>query len=209
MPIAAYAFTISFALPVLIALGAMNGGAWLLGAPAYAWFVTTALDRFFGLNDANADPQTSEDELFWHRFVTWSWAPAQTLIIIGCFWAASLGHLTEREQVYLMIGLGIATGGIGINFAHELIHSKNALERRAGDLLLTSVAYGHFATEHIYNHHRYVATPKDPVTARYNEGFWAFFPRAVWGTLASAWRIDLDMLRRRGKSALSLANPWW
>lgn len=209
MPVAAVAFSISFAMPVLIALAATWGGLWLLGPPIYGWIATTVLDRFVGLNESNPDPQTDDRVLFWHRFVTWAWIPMQVAVIVYCFYAAQAGHLSDREQIYLMVGLGIATGGIGITYAHELIHSKNVWERRGGELLLGSVLYGHFTTEHLYNHHRYVGTPKDPVTARYNEGFWRFFPRAVWGSAASAWLIDIDMLRRRGKSPFSLANPWF
>ena len=209
MPVAAYAFAISFAMPVLIGLAAYWGGPWLLGPPIYGWFVTTILDRLIGANEMNADPMTDEKALFWHRFVTWLWIPMQLAILFGCLWAAAQGHLGTREQIYLMVGAGIATGGVGITYAHELIHSKNLWERRGGELLLASVAYAHFTTEHLFNHHRYVGTPKDPVTARYNEGFWAFFPRAVWGSAASAWRIDVDRLKRRGRSAFALATPWF
>ncbi|MDG1971167.1 MAG: hypothetical protein P8I56_09345 [Paracoccaceae bacterium] len=40
MPVAAYAFLISFALPALIALAAIYGGPFLAGVPIYAWGVT-------------------------------------------------------------------------------------------------------------------------------------------------------------------------
>ena len=208
MPVAAYAFAISFMMPILIGMAALWGGPWLLGPPIYGWFVTTILDRLIGHNESNPDPLTSDRDLFWHRFVTWLWTPVQIGLIVGALWAAANGHLSTREQIYLMIGVGIATGGVGITYAHELIHSKNWWERKAGETILASVAYAHFTTEHLYNHHRYVATPKDPVTARYNEGFWVFFPRAVWGSAASAWRIDADRLRRRGRSVFGIANPW-
>lgn len=210
MPVAAYAFSISFFMPVLIALAAIFGGAWMLGAPLYAWFVTSIFDRVMGPNNDNPDPHTSDAQLFWHRSVTWAWVPMQTAMILGAIYAASLpDHLPDRFGIYLMIGVGVATGGIGITYAHELIHSKNKWERWGGELLLASVCYGHFSTEHIYNHHRYVATPKDPVTARYAEGFWRFFLRAVWGTAASAWEVDTNHLRRRGRAIFGLSNPWY
>ncbi len=209
MPVAAYAFAISFAMPVLIALAATYGSWWLLGVPIYAWFVTSIFDRIMGRNEGNPDPQTSDRALFWHRFITWMWIPTQIAMIVGALYAATLpDHLPGRFGIYLMVGLGIATGGIGITYAHELIHSRNRWERWGGELLLASVFYAHFKTEHLYNHHRYVGTPKDPVTARYAEGFWRFFPRAVWGSAASAWEVDMDHLRRRGRSPFSLANPW-
>ena len=47
------------------------------------------------------------------------------------------------------------------------------------DLLLASVLYSHFRSEHLRVHHLWVGTPRDPVTARYNEGFHRFFPRVL------------------------------
>lgn len=209
MPVAAYAFLISFALPALIALAAIYGGPFLAGVPIYAWGVTSFLDGILGQNNDNPDPQTPEQDTFWHRVITIVWAPIQVITIIGCLYAASLGHLPLNQQVWLFMGLGVATGSIGINYAHELIHQRAKIEKWAGEWLLSSVFYGHFTTEHLYNHHLYVATPKDPVTARYNEGFWRFLPRAVIGTATSAWEIDADRQRRRGLGVLSLSNPWW
>ncbi|MEM7271274.1 MAG: alkane 1-monooxygenase, partial [Pseudomonadota bacterium] len=45
--------------------------------------------------------------------------------------------------------------------------------------------------------------------ARYGEGFWRFFPRAVWGSARSAWEIDIDRQRRRRRSVFGAGNPWW
>ena len=209
MPVAAYAFLISFALPGLIALAAIHGGPFLAGVPIYAWGVTSILDRVLGRNEDNPDTQIPDRDLFWHRLITIAWAPIQTLTILGCLYAASLGHLPTNQQIWLFAGLGVATGSIGINYAHELIHQRPWIERMAGEWLLSSVFYGHFTTEHLYNHHLYVATPKDPVTARYNEGFWRFLPRAVIGTATSAWAIDAERQRRRGRAVSAFSNPWW
>lgn len=210
MPIAAYAFAISFIMPALIALAVLVDPAWMWGVPVYAWFVTSIFDRIMGLNQANPDVATPDRALFWHRFVTWAWVPTQAVMILGALYAAALpGHMSDRADVFLMICVGIASGGIGITYAHELIHSKNRWERWAGEFLLGSVAYGHFATEHVHNHHRYVGTPKDPVTARYMETVWAFLIRAIWGSARSAWEIDAARQRKRGRPVLGLSNPWW
>ena len=48
-----------------------------------------------------------------------------------------------------------------------------------GDLLLASVLYSHFRSEHLLVHHSWVATPRDAVSARYDEGFYGFFLRVL------------------------------
>lgn len=209
MPVAAAAFAVSFVMPALLIIAAQAGGLWLIGVPVYAWFASSILDRLIGPELTNADTSLTDRDLFWHRFVTWAWVPTQIAMIFAAIWAASQGHLSEREANWLMIGVGIATGTVGINYAHELVHSKAQFERGLGEVLLTSVCYGHFATEHVYNHHRYVGTPKDPVSSRYGEIVYLFLLRAIWGTATSAWRIDAERERKRGRAAFGLRNPWW
>lgn len=203
-------YTISFTILPLIALAAMFGG-WALTLPFIgAWVVVTLLDRALGLDTSNFDPSLPAHRFFWHRAVTWAWVPAQFAMIVGCLWAVSLpGHLGTGEKVALMAGLGVATGGIGITYAHELIHRRPRWERLLGEILLVSTGYGHFATEHLHGHHVTVATPADPVTARRGESFWAFLPRAVIGSLLSAWRLDRQRLHRRGRPVWHPGNPFW
>ena len=40
-----------------------------------------------------------------------------------------------------VIGVGVITGTVGINYSHELLHQKNKTERTLGDLLLAMVMY--------------------------------------------------------------------
>jgi alkane 1-monooxygenase len=58
-------------------------------------------------------------------------------------------------------------------------------------------------------HHRYVATPRDPVTARYNEHFWRFFPRVLRESLVSAFNAEKAMLARKGLAWYHPSNPFW
>ena len=76
-----------------------------------------------------------------------------------------------------MLVQGMISGAVGITFAHELMHQKTKSERFLSDLLMGMAFYGHFRTEHVHVHHRFVGTKKDAVTARYNESFYTFFLR--------------------------------
>ncbi len=118
--------------------------------------------------------------LFWHRLVTLVWLPVQLTVIYGMiWWVTRTDHLSAWEIVVIFFGVGLISGAIGINYSHELMHQKNRVERWLADLLLASVLYSHFRTEHLLVHHRYVGTPRDTVTARYNEGFHRFFWRVL------------------------------
>jgi alkane 1-monooxygenase len=75
--------------------------------------------------------------------------------------------------------------------------------------LLASVLYSHFRSEHLRVHHLWVGTPRDPVTARYNEGFHRFFPRVLVQCLMSAWGAERAMLARRGLRWWNGSNPFW
>ena len=62
---------------------------------------------------------------------------------------------------------------------HLLSHQKNFKEKLLADSLLGMAIYGHFRTEHILVHHRYVGTKYDAVTARFDESFYKFFLRVL------------------------------
>ena len=153
--------------------------------PLVTWYLFSLLDAVLGLNLENADLEATDDDLYWYRLVTLIWVPAQFLTVFGLIWyVPQADHLGTFERVALFFGVGVITGTIGINYSHELMHQKNRLERFLADVLLAMVLYSHFRSEHLLVHHRYVATPRDPVTARYNEGFHRFYPRVLRQSLS-------------------------
>lgn len=207
---AALPFWMSLLMLPLVVLAAMRGGFWWLLMPGYAWYLTTALDGVLGLNEDNPSPEAAPDRLFWHRGVTIIWFPLQFAAIFGTIWYAThSGHLSGLEKLGLFFGIGVLSGSIGIVYAHELLHQKSALERWLGDLLLASVLYSHFRTEHLLVHHSWVGTPRDAVSARYDEGFYRFFGRVLRDSPVSAWRAETRMLARAGRKPLDRRNPFW
>ncbi|WP_372803019.1 alkane 1-monooxygenase [Paracoccus seriniphilus] len=207
---AAAPFWMSVVMIPLVILAATRGGFWWLLLPGYAWYLTTAMDGVLGLNENNPDPEAELSQLFWHRAVTLIWFPLQFLAIFGSIYHATHGgHLSGLEQLGLFFGIGVLSGTIGIVYAHELLHQKTRLERWCGDLLLATVLYSHFRTEHLLVHHSWVATPRDAVSARYNEGFYRFFWRVLRESPVSAWRAETRMLARAKRSIWDRRNPFW
>ena len=196
------------AVPVGLA-GALLGGWAVLLMPAYTWGLYALLDAALGLNMEDADPETPEADLLWYRLVTLIWFPVQFGMLVFLLWYVPSADLNALEKIGIFFGQGVMSGTIGIVYAHELMHQKNRVERWLGDLLLASVLYSHFRTEHLLVHHLYVGTPRDAVTARYGQSFYRMFLRVLVEGPGSAWRAEAAMLKRRGEGAFSWRNPFW
>jgi alkane 1-monooxygenase len=93
-----------------------------------------------------------------------------------------------------MAVVGSSSGYSGIVVAHELIHRPRKRWQQLGRLLLVTVLYEHFFTEHIRGHHVRVGTPEDPATARFGESFQRFYLRTVPAQFRSAWRLEAARL---------------
>ena len=102
--------------------------------------------------------------------------------------------------------VGMSGGSIGITTAHELIHRQSKFMRSLGVILLILCLYGHFRIEHVYGHHRNVATKEDPVTARKGENFYFYFIRCVINSVISSWNIEKDILKKKNSNIYSLKN---
>lgn len=203
-------FWMSLCLIPLLWIVACAGSWWVLLVPAVTWYLFSALDGVLGLNIENADLETTEDELYWYRLVTLIWPALQFVTLFGLIWfATSTDHLSLIAKIGLFFGVGVVTGTVGINYSHELMHQKDRRERWLADFLLAMVMYGHFRSEHLLVHHRYVGTPRDPVTARYNEGFYRFFPRVLVGVWRSSFRAEKEMLARKGLPWSDFSNPFF
>ncbi|MCY1126533.1 alkane 1-monooxygenase [Frigidibacter sp. RF13] len=209
-PLAALPFWLSLGLLPCVWLAATRGGWALLALPVYGWVLLPLFDVALGINEENPDTETPEKKLFWYRLITLIWFPIQAMVIYGALWWATQTDALELwEKFGLFFGVGIVTGAVGIVYAHELMHQKNAPERWLGDLLLATVLYSYYRTEHLLVHHRYVGTPRDAVSARYNENFHRFFLRVLREGPGSAWRAEKQMLARAGRGPFHRTNPFW
>lgn len=203
-------FWLSLTLIPLAWIGAVNGGWTVLLLPLATWYLFSGLDAVLGLNLENADPNIGDEHLKAYALITQLWAPLQFVTLFGLIWYVPRAeHLGALESILLFFGVGVITGTVGINYSHELMHQKNRTERWLGDVLLSMVLYSHFRTEHLLVHHRYVGTPRDAVTARYNEGFHRYFPRVLREGLRSAFQAEKDMLARKNLPWSDLSNPFF
>lgn len=179
---------------------------WFWG-PILIFGVFPPLDLLIG-RDAENPP---ESVLKWleqdryYRWCTYAFLPLQYagLVFACALWAGDT--LTVLDKLGLALTEAMVSG-IAINTAHELGHKRDRLERRLSKIALAQSGYGHFFVEHNRGHHVRVATPEDPASARMGESFWAFLPRTVAGSLASAWELEKEWLARHGRSVWSVHN---
>ena len=201
-------FALSLTFVPIAVMAVTFGGVWTVAGAIYGLMLIPIADIFVGLNTENAAKE-SVGSPFWYRVITWAWVPIQLGIIFSLIAAAGTDRLSEDELLAAAVSTGLMTGGIGITYAHEMMHQTNRFERALAEILMTSTLYGHFCIEHIAGHHVKVATLKDPATARFGEAFYWFFPRAIFGSLFSAWGIQRLRLQNRGRSLWHLSNAFW
>jgi alkane 1-monooxygenase len=97
----------------------------------------------------------------------------------------------DTVMTFLVVG---GSSGFSIITAHELIHRKSGWAQGVGRLLLCTVLYEHFYTEHLRGHHVRVGRPEDPATANFGETYEGFFKRTVPAQFRSAWRLEARRL---------------
>lgn len=114
--------------------------------------------------------------------------------------------LSIWDKVGRIGSMGLLCGTFGINIGHELGHRHTVFEQTLAKMALLTSLYMHFFIEHNKGHHKMVATPNDPSSARYGEPLYAFWPRTILFTHISAWHIANEEQRKKGEPVLSLGN---
>jgi alkane 1-monooxygenase len=200
--------SIPFAFTASILVFSLTGQwLYLLFAPAIIHIAIPVLDFTFG-EDFSNPPESAVDDLnkdFFYRVLVWLYVPFQ---LIGTVFGTCLA-VTQSLDWYAYIALVFTVGstnGIGIGTAHELGHKQELVDRWFSKIALAPSMYGHFFVEHNRGHHKRVATPEDPASARMGEGFWSFLLRTVSGSLISAWDLERERLKRKGKGVWSIHN---
>jgi alkane 1-monooxygenase len=207
-----YAWMTSLFMPVFPLLGIWLyfsfGHEWLLAIPLLTSYTLIPLaDHLIGMDENNPPeeivPQLEEDR--YYRWLTWATVPMHFVVLIAI--AVFVG--TQSLSIVSVIVMAITAGtysGLGINTAHELGHKKTSIERLLAKIVLAVPAYGHFCIEHNYGHHRDVATPEDPASARMGQSIYRFMLREIPGAFMRGWQVEKLRLQRLGKRTWSLQN---
>lgn len=87
-------------------------------------------------------------------------------------------------------------GSLSSLAGHELVHHKNFIHKMAGNWPYTQFLYSHFWTEHTQGHHKYLATPLDPVCHDKGVDIYTGIVKAVVGTHVTSWDREIERLTR-------------
>jgi len=184
-----------YALPLIIFAGAARSfvttGFEIWIPVLYAFFIIPLAELFIKPSEANIN---NDDEKFIasnriYDYFLYTIVPLQYLLLLLFLKDITNESLSLWDKTGRTMAMGLLCGVFGINVAHELGHRVNKTEQLLAKCLLLTSLYMHFFIEHNRGHHKDVATPYDPSTARYNQTLYAFWIRSILGVYRKAWII--------------------
>ena len=198
--------------PLTIYLASWNAfqhTGWMTWLPMlYAWILIPVIELF--IHPDNSNLSTAEEEMArsnrWYDYMLYIIVPFQYAALYFFLVSLETPGLLWWEITGRIFSMGLLCGTFGINVAHELGHRNNPMEQTLAKILLASSLYIHFFIEHNKGHHKNVATPEDPSSARYNEPVYTFYFRTIVYSYLSAWHIANDDCRKKHGSIFSIHN---
>ncbi|MCB0770884.1 MAG: alkane 1-monooxygenase [Flavobacteriales bacterium] len=201
-------YAVTFVIPMLAIAAFKWNGMWTWAVPFYAFIITPILEllwqgrvKSLTLAEERAVLKDPVYDLLLYVIVPMQWG-----LLVLFLLTVSREVLTAMELSGCIATMGILCGIYGINVAHELGHRTKRWERAMARGLLLSSLYMHFIIEHNQGHHRRVATPDDPASARYGETVYGFWFRSIVFSWLSAWRIEAERLRKARKGPFDRRN---
>lgn len=201
-------YALAYTLPLIAALGFYWGGAGLYAVVVYAFVLLPVMEVLLPQNTKNLDQEVAESR---KRNPVYDWMLYLNLPIVFALLAYVLTEVAQNthsasELTGYVLSMGIVLGANAINVAHELGHRDAFKERVLAKILLIPTFYGHFYVEHNHGHHLDVGTPNDPSSARYNQSLFFFWPQAVFGTYAKAWKLQTKLNQINQRTFWSFKN---
>ncbi len=174
----------------------------------YAWALMPVTELFLKPDKKNLD--TAEEELVkkdrLYDYMLYIIVVLQFLALYVFLNSMKVNELVWWEIMGRILSMGLLCGTFGINVAHELGHRVNRYEQFFAKTLLLTSLYMHFFIEHNKGHHKNVATPEDPSSARLNEPVFSFYFRTIIFSYLSAWKIANQEMKKKKLPGLHWKN---
>ncbi len=202
-----FKYTTPFVLYLLGYLSFTKSGIYCWTPLLYVFFTVPLVELFIAPSSVNLNE--AEEEMAktnkWYDILLWLIVPIQYYLLYT-FLTNIAGSNASADSLGRIIGMGLLCGTFGINVAHELGHRSNKFEQLLAKLLLLTSLYMHFFIEHNKGHHKHVATPNDPSTAKFKQTVYAFWIQTFIGTYLSAWHIAIDDAKKKKRVLPALFN---
>ena len=143
----------------------------------------------------------------YYRIITLLHVPAVVAVFVFLGWFVANYELSSLGYFASAMLAGYI-GGHGINIGHELGHKRHKFDKWMAKIVLAPAAYGHFFIEHNRGHHKHVATPQDPASAKMGESIYRFAIRELPGGLNRAYRVEKERMHNKGLSPWSFNNEF-
>jgi alkane 1-monooxygenase len=188
---------------------AFRSHGWVIWIPIiYAWIFIPVAELFLRPDPKNlnaAEEELAKTDKTYDIFL-YLVVVLQFVALYQFLKGMSADTLAWHEVFGRVWVMGMLCGTFGINVGHELGHRKNKFEQFLAKALLLSSLYMHFFIEHNKGHHKRVATPEDPSSARYGESVYIFYLRTIVLSYFSAWHIAIKDTKKKGNAVFSLYN---
>ncbi|MBK8497668.1 MAG: alkane 1-monooxygenase [Flavobacteriales bacterium] len=201
-------YLVTFIAPAWGIVSLLGHGLWTWALPIHGFLIVPLLELLLPHPPDNLSEEEEEaarqDPIF--DVLLYLLVPMQWAILVLFFFQVGEAGLSWWEIAGRTASTGILCGIYGINAAHELGHRATRWERDLARALLLTSLYMHFIIEHNRGHHKRVATPDDPASARYGEWLYAFWVRSIVFSFLCAWRIEVERMRKEGHAAYGWRN---
>ena len=175
--------------PILVILGNLLGieePMFVAIGVVFVWGVGPILDFIMGETKVPRPPRESGtpfEVLLWVHGIL-------HLVVLGSFFVFAFYEGMTVWLVVAALSTGLSAAASAIVTAHELGHKRpKSPGWRLARVLLFSIHYTHFTTEHNLNHHKNVGLNSDPASATAEQGLWSFWISTIPGQFASSVRI--------------------
>ena len=177
------------ALFVMLALGVLGGGWWLLLPIAFLQVALPVLDLITGWQD---DRHFEKSDFSSVQLAMLHWNTR----LYALFYMASVVYLAisldrfNAMEAGLLLASASLLGGIGFAAAHELLHGKEPLDQILQRMLTSFLFYPHYKLIHIRSHHVHAGTDEDENTAWLNESIYSYIFRTIPGSMVRCWKME-------------------
>ncbi|MBS1946994.1 MAG: alkane 1-monooxygenase [Bacteroidetes bacterium] len=174
----------------------------------YAWAIIPALELLLKPDHKNlsSGEEAAAMENKWYDFILYTIVVLQVPILFLFFHSMQDQFLSLPDKIARIGTMGLLCGTFGINVGHELGHRTKKYEQWLAKTSLLTSLYMHFFIEHNKGHHKNVATPEDPSSARMGEAVYLFYFRTIYFSYVHAWKIANSEMRKKNKPLIDLQN---